>query len=393
MKRGYLIRNGQVYDGGGGPARQADVRVGEGTIAEIGPGLAAGAEQIIDAAGLIVAPGLIDLHTHVYSGMGRWSVDPEEAGLATGVTALLDTGTAGALTYPTFHRFVIAQAREDIYALLNISMIGCLQGYPPVPPHNIGELSEAGYAHAASAVACIEQFRDRIVGVKVRLSAVLANQQAANERAGLDGVLDAAEQTDLPCMVHHARSQIPLAELLARLRPGDIYTHLYHPHPDHGFGEDGAPLAVMLEARERGVLFDVGHGVGAFAWEVAEPACREHGFWPDTISTDVHRFNIGGPVFDLPTTMSKFLHLGMPLEKVVGSTTSAPARAMRLEDRFGRLLPGRQADITLLRVEPGSWELTDVHGAVRVAKERLAAVKVFKRGQLHDCSAAPMPGR
>lgn len=385
MEVGYLIQGGEVYDGTGGAAQQVDVRVRGGIIAEIGPSLPVQGEQVLDASGLIVAPGLIDLHVHVFSGVGRWSVDPDDAGLATGVTTLLDTGTAGALTYPAFHRFVISQAREDIFALLNISMIGCLLGYPNERPYNIGELSDPGYAHAPSAVACVELFRDRIVGLKARLSAVLANHEAGHEWAGLEALLDAAEQTNLPCMIHHARSQVPLSDLLRRLRPGDIYTHLYHPHADHGFAADGAPKPEMMEARDRGVLFDVGHGKGAFSWEVAEAACRGGGFWPDTISTDVHRFNIRGPVFDLPTTMSKFRYLGMPLSKIIQAATDGPAHAMGLQNRYGRLLPGRQADISLLRIEAGSWALPDVLDEVRIARERLVAVHVFKQGVLYAC--------
>ena len=330
----------------------------------------------------MVAPGLVDLHAHVFTGIGRWSVSPEEAGLRTGVTTLLDTGTAGALTYAAFHRLVMPSASEDIFALLNIALIGCLQGYPDEMPANIGELADARLAHAPSAIECINQYRDRILGVKIRLTASLADGRIENEQIGLSEALTAAEATGLPLMVHHARSQIALPELLSRLRPGDIYTHLYHPYSE-GFAGD-APSAEMRAARERGLVFDVGHGKGAFAWHVAEPICREHGFWPDTISSDIHQFNIRGPVFDLPTTMTKFLYLGMPLEQIIAATTSAPARAMRQEERFGRLLPGRQADITLLRIEPGEWPLTDVLGEVRAAPERIRPVQVLKRGVLHD---------
>lgn len=383
----YLIKNGDVHDGSGRPARRADVRVQGEQIAEVGPDLSPlPGERVLDAAGLVVAPGLIDLHTHVFTGIGRWAVSPEEAGLRTGVTTLLDTGTAGALTYAAMHRLVMASAREDVFALLNISLIGCLQGYPDEAPSNIGELADARLAHAPSAIECINRYRDRIVGVKVRLSAALAERRAENEQIGLREALAAAEATGLPLMVHHARSQVPLPELLSRLRPGDIYTHLYHPHADGGFA-GGAPSAEMRAARERGVVFDVGHGVGAFSWEVAERACREHGFWPDTISTDIHQFNIHGPVVDLPTTMTKFLYLGMPLERIIAATTAAPARAMGREASFGCLLPGRQADITLLRIEPGEWPLSDVRGAVRIAPERLRAVQVFKRGARHKIAS------
>lgn len=391
---GCLIRGGDMYDGATGVAARArtDVRVRDGKIAEIGPNLApAGGETVLDATGLLVTPGLVDLHAHVFSGVGRWSLDPAQAGLATGVTTLLDTGTAGALTYPAFARHVIARAPEDIFALLNISLIGCLQGYPDELPASIGELADARLAHAGETVACIAANRDRIVGVKVRLTASLADGRPENERAGLRAAGEAADACGLPLMVHHANSGVPLPELLALLRPGDIYTHLYHPHADSGFdANSGAPTPEMRDARARGVIFDVGHGKGAFAWPVAERACQDHGFWPDTISTDLHQFNVRGPVYDLPTTMSKFLHLGMSLGAVIAAATSAPAAAMGRGDVFGRLLPGRPADITLLRIEPGAWPLEDVRGEMRIADARLVPVHVFKRGQCFSCRPAEL---
>lgn len=380
-----LIRNGQVYDGLGNPPKSVDVRLANGLIQEIGPKLLpAENENVIDAAGLIVAPGLIDLHVHVFTGMGLYSVDPMDAGLRTGVTTMLDTGTAGSLTYETFERFVMPQAQEEIYALLNISMIGCIQGHPDFPPY-MGDLNDGRHAHVPSAVQCVKKFPQRIAGVKVRLTSGLANFDEKNEWAGFHGVFEAADQTNLPLMIHHVASKIPNTTVLNALRSGDVYTHLYHPHADHGFDESGAPLEATLAARARGVLFDVGHGVGAFAWRVAEPACREFGFWPDTISTDVHQFNLHGPVFDLPTTMSKFLYLGMPLEQIIRATTSVPARAMRLQEKLGSLVPGLQADVVLLERQPGQVVLTDVEHQSRTGKERLVAKSVCKRGKWFAC--------
>jgi dihydroorotase len=369
-----------VYDGTGEPALRADVRIKGSTISAIAPNLRPDGEEIVEATGLLVVPGLVDLHVHVFSGIGLYSVDPADGGLNTGVTTMLDTGTAGALTYGAFDRFVVPAAREDVFALLNISMIGVIQGHPDFPPY-MGDLNDARHADVPAALACIDRFPERILGLKVRLTSGLANHEEANERAGFHGVLHAARRSGRPCMIHHVQSRIPLAEVLEALRPADIYTHLYHPNTDRGFDDrTGAPFDVMRDARQRGVLFDVGHGVGAFAWRVAEPACKEHGFWPDTISTDLHRFNLHGPVHDLPTTMTKFVHLGMPLTRVIRASTYEPARAMGLGERFGRLAVGRQADVTLLRLEEGRFELTDVENQVRIARQRLVAEAVFKRG-------------
>lgn len=378
--KNHLIQSGTVYDGSRSTPLVADVRVRDGMIDEIGAGLSARDEKLIDATGLIVAPGLIDLHAHVFSGVGIYSVDPDEAGLRHGVTTLLDTGTAGALTFDNFRRHVMPKYQEEIYALLNISMIGCIQGHLEVAPP-IGDLHTREHINPQAAIECIKTHRDKLIGVKVRLTSWLANHNEANERAGLEGALAVSDQTGLPLMVHHAMSQIPTAEVLDALQAGDIYTHLYHPHPDNIFEEDGKPTDAAQRARERGVIFDVGHGMGAFAWRVAEPACREYSFWPDTISTDIHRFNINGPVFDMPTTMSKFLYLGMPLEQVIHASTHAPAKAMRLEESHGLLEVGRQADIALLRLTPGRWELMDVEKHAHNYDKKLVAAGVFKAGE------------
>ena len=392
IQSGTLIKNGEVYDGLGSPPQRLDVRVANGLITEIGPNLSASGEAVVEADGLVVAPGLIDLHTHVFSGIGLYSVDPVDAGLRTGVTSMLDTGTAGSLTYPNFDRFIISKAEEDIFALLNISMIGAIQGHPDFPPF-MGDLNDGRHAHVPSAVECAKRFPDRIVGMKVRLTSGLANFDEKNEWAGFHGVFESSELTGLPCMIHHAASRIPNTSVLEAMRAGDTYTHLYNPHADHLFDERGAPLEALLAARARGVLFDVGHGVGAFAWRVAEPACRDFQFWPDTISTDIHQFNLHGPVIDLPTTMSKFLYLGMPLAQVLRATTSVPATAMRLEQRLGTLLPGRQADIVLLKRQQGAFPLMDVEGQSRMAHERLVPVSVCKRGKWSACGRpAQLPG-
>ena len=379
-----LIRNGQVYDGTGAQAQRVDVRIANGVIQEVGPDLLSQGETIVDATGLLVCPGLIDLHVHVFSGVGLYSIDPVEAGLRTGVTSMLDTGTAGALTYPNMARFILPAAEEDVFTLLNISMIGAIQGHPDFPPF-MGDLNDGRHAHVPSAVACAKKYPRNLVGMKVRLTSALANYDEKNELAGFEGVFEAADQMGSPLMIHHAASRIPTTTVLNALRSGDMYTHLYHPHPDHAFADDGMPIDELLEARARGVIFDVGHGVGAFVWRVAEPACEKYGFWPDTISTDLHHFNLRGPVVDLPTTMSKFLYLGMPVKDIVQAVTLNAAKAMRVDDRLGSIQAGKQADITLLKLEKGLFALSDAEGVIRNSSQRLTAEFVCKRGVWHRC--------
>ncbi len=384
-----LIRNGLVYDGTGAEAQRVDVRIANGVIQEIGPDLPSQGETIVDATGLLVCPGLIDLHVHVFSGVGLYSIDPVEAGLRTGVTSMLDTGTAGSLTYPNMARFILPAAEEDVFTLLNISMIGAIQGHPDFPPF-MGDLNDGRHAHVPSAVECARKYPKNLVGMKVRLTSALANYDEKNELAGFHGVFEAADQMKSPLMIHHAASKIPTTTVLNALRSGDMYTHLYHPHPDHAFADDGLPIDELLEARARGVIFDVGHGVGAFVWRVAEPACEKYGFWPDTISTDLHHFNLRSPVVDLPTTMSKFLYLGMPVKDIIQAVTLNAAKAMQVDDRLGSIHSGKQADITLLKLEEGRFALSDVEGVIRHSSQRLAAAFVCKRGVWHRCGL-PLP--
>lgn len=197
------------------------------------------------------------------------------------------------------------------------------------------------------------------------------------------------DKTGLPLCVHHVISSIPLEELLPQLKEGDVLTHVYHGFSNGGFDEGtGASRPCMLDAFKRGVKFDVGHGGGSFAWRVAEPAIRDHGILPHTISTDLHQFSLEQPVVDLPTTMSKFLHLGVPFEQIIQATTHTPASIMSCENEYGLLEVGRAADITILRIEDSKHRLIDSEGIERVITQRLVPVCVFKNGYQHWCEVS-----
>lgn len=381
----WTIKGGTIYDGSGAAPVTGDVQIADGVIAAVGGDAAASQGEVFDASGLIVTPGIVDLHVHVYDGMNIHSIPPAEAGLKTGVTAMLDMGSAGVANYGTFHKYVMPAAPESIYALLNISLFG-VQGHPEYPPY-IGDLRDPIHFDVPSAVKCIKAHPDRIVGVKVRLTASLAGDDAENkERAALKAAIEVRDQTGLPLYVHHVMSSIPVADLLAQLQAGDVLTHFYHGLGDGGFtGPDGAPSEALIDARARGIKMDVGHGSGAFSFAVAEPAIQKHNYLPDAISSDIHIFNLKEPVIDMPTTMTKFLHMGMPLEQVVHFSTQEPANIMGLGEEFGLLAPGRRADVTVFKLVEGQQSLSDSLGNERVASQRLVPVCVFKDGQRYEC--------
>ena len=339
--------------------------------------------QQMAADDYIIAPGLVDLHVHVYDGMGLHSVAPAEIGLKTGVTTLLDTGSAGAMNFGTFAKYTIPQARKNVFALLNISHFG-VQGHPEIPPY-IGDLHDVAHFDVPSALRCLRQYPELLIGVKVRLTNSLADGDVTKERAALRAALQLRDESGLPLMVHHVMSQIPLPELLSKMRAGDILTHFYHSMGDGGFtGAEGAPGAALLDARARGIIMDVGHGSGCFSWEVAEAAGPRHDFWPDTISSDLHIFNLAEPVVDLPTTLSKFLHMGMSLESVIRAASARAADAMN-QPNLGRLQSGLPADVTILQNAEGSHVLTDSGGQKRMVSQRLVPLCVFKDGDRFDC--------
>ena len=382
MNNHWILRNGLICDGGGEAPFRGDVHLKAGKIEAITGAGELGAPsdaQEMAADDFIIAPGLVDLHVHVYDGTGLHSIAPADAGLKTGVTTLLDTGSAGAMNFGTFAKYIIPQARENIFALLNISHFG-VQGHPEIPPY-IGDLHDTLHFDVPSALRCLQRYSELLVGVKVRLTNSLADGDVEKERAALRASLELRDQSGLPLMVHHVMSAIPLDEFLGQLRAGDILTHFYHGMGDGGFTDaDGAPGAALLDARARGIVMDVGHGSSCFSWDVAEVAGPRHGFWPDTISSDLHIFNLSKPVVDLPTTMSKFLHLGMSLEAVIRASSARAADAMN-QPQLGRLQSGLPADITVLQKVEGYHVLTDSGGQERIASHRLVRVCVFKDGE------------
>jgi len=365
-----LVRGGTVVDPGQGLHARRDVRLAGDRVAEVAADLAPRpGEEVVDARDRLVLPGLIDLHVHVFWGASHYGLEPDPHCLATGTTTVVDAGSAGAYTFPAFRRYVIEVARTRILPFLNIGATGM------VAPE-VGELVHAEFIDRAAALRAVEANRELIQGVKVRLSRELVGD---NARLALSAALEVSEAAGLPVMVHVGDTPLPLAAILDELRPGDVLTHCFHGREEGILDGTGRLLAAARRAAARGVHFDVGHGRGSFAFAVARRALAQ-GFRPGTISSDLHVYNVNGPVHDLATTMSKFLHLGVPLEEVVAMTTTAPAGVVRGAAALGTLRPGAAADVTVVGLEEGRFVLEDAQGEAVTAARRLVPVAVVRGG-------------
>jgi dihydroorotase len=357
-----VIQGGRVIDPGRRIDRVADVAVLGGRIAAIQPKIAAGdAAEALDARGKLVTPGLLDLHVHV----GAPELTPAML-LRDGVTSMVDGGSAGADNIDALVR-VAEQAPNRVRIFLNIARTGVT---------GPGELRDIAAADVDAARRAIAQHRAWIVGVKVRLS-----QSVAGER-DLEALRRARQAAGpLPVMLHVGQTFSPLPKILELLNPGDIVTHPYSPPPHGILDEAGHVLPDVRAARRRGVRFDVGNGRTAhITWEVVERATRD-GFWPDTISSDITGPGRTFRVFDLPTIVSKFLMLGMPLNEAIACVTSHAAASMPAFKDLGTLRPGAPADIAVLELREGTFEFVDNIDGTRTGRAKLVTSAVVMNGK------------
>ncbi len=370
-----LIKGGKVCDPSQKLEEICDVAINDGKIARLEVDIPVGqARHVVDASGKIVTPGLIDIHTHVFPYVGPYGIEPDPYCVRRGVTTALDAGTSGAFTFPAFRKFIISTAATRVRALLHIVSIGMVTGSTP----HMGELEDLRYCDPQLAVQVAEENRDLIVGFKIRFS---EKYTGPNDLEGLKRARVAADQARLPLMTHIGGSFTPLPQLLALLKKGDVVTHSFNSLPHGIVDPTGKIIPEVHEARRRGVLFDVGHGAGSFSFEVMEK-CLHQGFLPDTISSDLYSANIHGPVYDLTTTLSKFLLLGMSLSEVFTRCTVNAARTFNFGAEIGTLKPGADGDVSILDLAVGDFTFTDSDGRTRQGRQKLHPEVTVRAGKL-----------
>lgn len=377
MKYDLLIQGGTLVDPAQGVNAVRDVVFVDGEVTDVGENLVATeAREVIDASGRYVTPGLIDVHVHVFPGVSFLGVEPDPTCLARGVTTVVDAGSAGADTFPGFRKYVIEVSQTRILAQLNISSQGMLS-------RHVGEFALPEYADVDACCRMIEQHRDLILGVKVRLTKNSIVAQSAG-MTPLHRAREAADAAGLPIMVHPQAAWCDsIDDILKVMKKGDILTHTFHGSACGIMdGDSGKVRASVLDAIERGVILDVGHGAGSFSWDVVEAAMAE-GVLPMTISSDLHTGNINGPVYDLANVLTKFLHLGLSLDDVLARVTSVPAAAVLMQDRIGTLAPGAWGDAVVFELREGTYNLEDCHGGVRTGMRSLEPVIVIKAGRVY----------
>ena len=367
-----IIRGARVIDPAEGVDRYSDIAIKDGKISGIGNFADASADRIIDATGMVASPGWIDLHAHVYEGavMSGGVHADRDAGVATGVTTVVDAGSAGAGTWQGFKEYVVERSTTRVLAFMNVSLMPA-RG----PRHGDWQNFSQG-----KTIKLAEQEAESGLCLGIN---VLASQNHCGN-LGITPMKLARQASRLSgtgLMVHLGEAPPIVEDVLNLMDDGDILTHCFKGTAGNILGRDKKPLPETWAAIERGVKFDIAHGSASFSFETARYA-MDAGVPLHAISTDLHGGNLHGPVFDMATTMTKFLHLGLSLPEVIRLSTQSPAELIHREHELGSLAPGREADITLFRLIDGDFEVMDSERQREVASQRLQVEYTVRAGQV-----------
>jgi dihydroorotase len=372
MRFDLLLKGGHLIDPAAGVDAPRDVAFASGRVAAVDAAIPAEAARVVvDVGGRHVAPGLIDLHAHAFLGGHDLGLETDPVCAATGVTTLCDAGSAGAAHFAGLREHVMARAETRVLAFVHLAAIGLTH-------LRTGEHCLLEYSDPELAAAAAREHGDVALGIKVRI------QQEVVYAHGLEPLrrgVRAAELAGLPVIVHVNNPPGEYGDVLALLRPGDIVSHFLHGRGSGLLDAGGRVKAAVHEARRRGVVFDVAHGRNHVNFPVARQALAQ-GFAPDTISSDLTRPGRAGVVRDLPTTLSKFLCLGMPLVDVVRAATAAPARAIGRAGTLGTLAPGAAGDAAVFSVEAGRFDYRDADGNRMEGDRRWAPWLTVRAGRV-----------
>jgi dihydroorotase len=351
----YVLKGGRLIDPAGGRDGVADVRVRDGKIDAIDASLEAAGATVIDVKDHIVTPGLIDVHLHLMKGLGAFGVDPDIFGVGSGVTTVVDAGSAGHTLLNVFRNYVTDNAKTRVLNYINLSTLGGVSG----PGYSI--LADPRLIDEDKIEIAVEANRDIIVGIKIMATGGALGSQGLKP---LERARKLGDRLKLPLLVHIGESwtkdtaPVHIGDVLKYLRAGDIVTHMFTVHPGGLLDANGKLWPQVREAKETGILMDVGHGLHNLNFDVARKVL-DQGLHPDGVSTDGHRGNRAGPVYDLPTTMAKLMALGFSLNQVIEMATANAANLLGRTGDMGTLIVGQAADISVLKVEDREWKAID----------------------------------
>ncbi|MEI7711147.1 MAG: amidohydrolase/deacetylase family metallohydrolase [Rhodospirillales bacterium] len=377
MQYDLLVTGGDVIDPSAGLRGIMDIAISGGKIVAVAPSIPASqARKTIGAKGRLVTAGLVDMHAHVLVNGHDMGHRTDHFCSCSGVTTMCDAGSTGSSNFAGLRHMLDTEVRTRVRALVNLSALGI------AGTSRGGELQHFPYADPEGCARTINENPDLAFGVKLRFGPNLvweysnAPVKLARRTAEMAG-------PNVPMMMHITDSPIPLPELIAEMKAGDIVTHCYHGRANGIMGQEKEfLLKEVVEAQRAGIIFDCAHGRNHFNFRMIEKAL-DQGFLPDTISTDLTSTSATqGPVWDMPTTMSKLLHFGLSLEEIIRRSTSNPAKIMGYEGTVGTLKPGANADIALWELRDGNHRLIDSDGDTIVAKRRLLAQMTIKDGRV-----------
>jgi dihydroorotase len=379
----YILKGGRLLDPASNLDSQQDIHIRDGAVAAIGADLKGDGATVIDVKGLIVTPGLIDVHLHLMNGLGAFGVDPDIFGVGSGVTTVVDAGSAGHSLLTVFRNYVTKNAKTRVLNYVNLSTLGGVTG----PGYSI--LADPRLIDEDKIEKAVEANRDIIVGIKI---------MATGGALGAEGLKPLArarklgDNLKLPLLIHIGESwtkdatPVHVGDVLKYLREGDIVTHMFTVHPGGLLDPNGKLWPQVRAAKESGVLMDVGHGLHNLNFDVARKVL-DQGLHPDGVSTDGHRGNRAGPVYDLPTTMAKLMALGFSLNQVVEMATINAARLLGRSNQMGFVRVGQPAEISVLRLEEREWNAVDSQKGTIQASRQLVPVYAVCRDTIYE----PLP--